>query len=294
MKFDVILANPPYDKGLCDKFNSKYFDLCNGEICWVSPSSWLLSKKQNKKITDKIDERYTEITSITGSEYFDAGISGLISIVYVNMKNNEHKIVYDGIEYNKCSEIKKYTNSFLLREFNEIITPLIKKDNMQMHVKRIPNVHAYGGVPEEKYPDVNCYVLRLTRFAVHTDGKHTDNAIISRNYIDNKRFKDYSDLKYYIPCKSENELIRIKNYLRGYFNRAALYLISTSYELGAGELRYVPWFDFSDPIFEETPEEIDIALFEKYNVSQDIINHILEILPNYYDLDLTKYKGQEL
>lgn len=60
-----------------------------------------------------------------------------------------------------------------------------------------------------------------------------------------------------------------------------------------GELRYVPWFDFSDPIFAGTPEEIDIALFEKYNVSQEIINHILEILPNYYDLDLDKYKGQD-
>ena len=106
-KFDVVLANPPYDNGLCDKFNSRYFDLCDGQICWVSPSSWLLSKKQNKRVTEKVDEHYTEISSITGSDYFDAGISGLISIVYIDMAKDEHKIVFDDIEYDKCFEQRK-------------------------------------------------------------------------------------------------------------------------------------------------------------------------------------------
>ena len=36
-------------------------------------------------------------------------------------------------------------------------------------------------------------------------------------------------------------------------------------------------------------EDIDIALCKKYNISQDIVNHLITILPNYYNLDLSKY-----
>jgi len=30
MKWDVILANPPFDNGLHEKFEVKFFDLCKG------------------------------------------------------------------------------------------------------------------------------------------------------------------------------------------------------------------------------------------------------------------------
>ena len=56
-------------------------------------------------------------------------------------------------------------------------------------------------------------------------------------------------------------------------------------------MRTIPWFDFSDPMFAGSSEDIDVALFRKYGISQQIVDHILEILPNYYNLDLTKYKN---
>jgi hypothetical protein len=55
-------------------------------------------------------------------------------------------------------------------------------------------------------------------------------------------------------------------------------------------MSFIPWFNFNDSIFNSSPEDIDNALFKKYNISQDIINHILELLPNYYNLNLDKYK----
>mgnify|MGYP006321188891 FL=1 len=30
MKFDCIVSNAPYDNGLHEKFESKYFDICDG------------------------------------------------------------------------------------------------------------------------------------------------------------------------------------------------------------------------------------------------------------------------
>jgi len=44
-KFGVILSNAPYANGLHEKFEAKYFDICDGEICWVAPASFLLGKK---------------------------------------------------------------------------------------------------------------------------------------------------------------------------------------------------------------------------------------------------------
>ena len=90
---------------------------------------------------------------------------------------------------------------------------------------------------------------------------------------------------------TENELNNFINYIKTDFVCCLLYIWKSSMTIASGTLLHIPWFDFSDPIFDGTPEEIDIALFKKYNISQEIIDHILEILPNYYDLDLTKYKG---
>ena len=70
-----------------------------------------------------------------------------------------------------------------------------------------------------------------------------------------------------------------------------MYYLKYNLHLDNGELKNIPWFNFNNSLFNNTVEDIDIQLFKKYNISQDIINHILEILPNYYNLDLNKYKN---
>ena len=61
------------------------------------------------------------------------------------------------------------------------------------------------------------------------------------------------------------------------FVRICLYLDN-------GELKYIPWFDFSDPVFSKSPTEIDDYLFAKYNISDEIRKHIEELLPDYYNI----------
>ena len=93
-KWDVILANPPFDNGLHKQFEAKYFELCKGEIVWVSPLSFLLGKKQNKRITLELDKYKTDIEQINGNEYFDAAIGGTMGIVFCDMddEHNEHYV----------------------------------------------------------------------------------------------------------------------------------------------------------------------------------------------------------
>ena len=46
----------------------------------------------------------------------------------------------------------------------------------------------------------------------------------------------------------------------------------------------IPWLDFSDKHFSTLPREIDDWLFKKYNISDEIRNHIEKILPDYYGI----------
>ena len=120
--------------------------------------------------------------------------------------------------------------------------------------------------------------------------KDINNIIID---VDDKKGNYYkkSILEYYITFNNEKELNNFIEYIKTYFVRCCLYLVKHNMHLDSGELKAIPMFDFSDSLFNNTVEDIDIQLFKKYNISQNIVNHILKILPNYYNVDLNKYKN---
>ena len=298
-KFDVCIMNPPYGS-LGNKILSQTFTISN-EILTIQPLNWLITKegKQIKNITKYVDKwDYSNITSIIGTDYFDAGITGTLGIQHFIKNNKNKEILFDGKEYDKCNEITNYSNDELLVKLKSIIEPLYLKDNLQNHIKSIPNVHVFGNAQEENNPNDNWYIFRITRFSVHPDGKHTNWCIISKNQLRIYKFKDIKNriekngnrfLKYYIPFNNKQTCINIINYIQTDFCRCCLYLVQTSYELGGGECKYIPYFDFSNDIFDKSPVEIDNYLFKKYNISHKIRKHIEELLPDYYNIR----KGRE-
>ena len=69
------------------------------------------------------------------------------------------------------------------------------------------------------------------------------------------------------------------------FCRTCYYLVKINTNVfNGGEFKHIPWFDFSNDIFNKTPAEIDDYLFAKYNISDDIRKHIEELLPDYYSI----------
>ena len=98
-------------------------------------------------------------------------------------------------------------------------------------------------------------------------------------------------LRFYINLKTEDITYNFWKYTHTFFFTTCLLLSKTTLDLISGApLAFVPWFDFHNEIFNDTIENIDIALFRKYGVSQECINYITS-LSNYYNLDLLKYKG---
>ena len=306
MKFDCIVSNAPYDNGLHEKFESKYFELCKGEIVWVSPLSFLLGKKQNKRITLQLDKYKTDIEQINGNEYFDAAIGGTMGIVFCDMANehNEHYVKFDGKQYSKCEEISTISNDSLLMSIKTKINCENLLDNIHVHIVKQPNTNKFASCKIEQNPQDNWWCVRMTPFAGdnHRGNKGADfYTTVTKKYINelpitykdaqsktykfnNGVIKNYMD--YYIHFNTYLEAKHCLDYLISDFARICIYFIKTTIELSSGELKYVPWQDF-------TQEWNDEKLFKKYGITKEEIQHIYEVLSNYYNIkriDLDTYE----
>ena len=316
MKFDVILANPPFDNGLGNNFLSKFFDICKGEICSVQPSTWLLGKAKTNAINNiknNINLYYTNIESINGQEYFDAGISGQMSINYIDMLNKSNDIIFDDKVYSNCNDITLYSNDEFVNIFKKNVTNLYTKKSLQMYIKYVPGLksHAYGlDLYTENNPDPNWYCVKISAIRGHISSNGTkksdyytfitnDKKItlidLYKNFIHlgNTKQGNKTTFGYYYAFNEKETAVNFLSYLKTDFARLCLYTEKTSTDIVNGCLRYIPWFDFSDPVFSKSPSKIDDYLFAKYipevdeetGITRDEIRkHIEKILPDYYNI----------
>jgi hypothetical protein len=301
-KFSICIANPPYDNGLHERFLLKFIDIANN-IVSIQPSSYILAKKKNKKIINKINNVYTNIETVNGNEVFDAGFGSILSIIHVN-NNKKKEIIYNNKKYNDLNDITLYSNDELMVEFKNIIIKEAEKDNLNNHIKLNPKfIYTAQNDPRKEYnADDNWWVLRQATIRGHVtsngNGKADDYySIISNNeiFLRDYFYGQYKDMKefpsegkkafnFYYKFNTKQELFNFMNYLKTDFVRGCLYLIKTTTNLMRGELKYIPWFDFLDNHFSKSPREIDDWLFKKYNISDEIRKHIEEILPDYYGI----------
>lgn len=290
-KWDVILANPPFNLG--EKMLTKWFDLAD-TICTVQPSTWLLGKKKTKSICSHLDsgEFNADIESINGNEFFDTGgIGGVMAIQYFYKnptKHNDCLITFDNKQYTKTDDISLTSNDELLNEFKSIVEPLYINDNFDLHLKLTNKILPNDGTNKylEKRPNKNWNVIQIPRIRGSKDKQNPAQYTFFTKEMGYKiqKYTEFDDgtPKLYIVVNN----INITNYCFSYFARTCLMFLKTSITLGKGELKYVPWFDFSEPIFSKSPSEIDDYLFAKYNISDEIRKHIENILPSYKTLGL--------
>ena len=90
MKFDIVIGNPPYKRGLHLKFLDFMIRMSNQAIC-IHPSGWLLNKTYGRRralaedIADNYLNKYnTNFTWVNGNQAFDAAFYGPLVITNVN------------------------------------------------------------------------------------------------------------------------------------------------------------------------------------------------------------------
>ncbi len=289
-KFDILLSNPPFNLGI--KFFQKYFEIAD-KIITIQPTKWLLTNKQNKNLTNKIDKQYCEIETVNGNEYFDAGLFADVSINYVDQQKS-HKLIFDNKEYNKCEDITKFSTDSLLEEFSKKINV---DDSIWDHIKGTSRY--YKGYVE--HPHENWWIVRLSeiRGNVSANGNKESSDFYTIISNDNEFMKNnigqYKDIKKiptrkgkyefgYFAFETEQELNNFIKYIKTDFVRGCLKLSKNHSNQFRGCFKTIPWFDFSNEHFSKSPREIDDWLFKKYNISDEIRKHIEEILPDYYNI----------
>ena len=226
-KYDVVIANPPYNNGLHEKFDAEFFNLCSGEICWVSPLSFLLGKRQKKKITLELDKYRTEIVQINGNEYFDAAIAGTIGVTHVDMGKG-NRLVFDEKYYDECEEISIFSNDDLLVQFNDIIKPLYEKDSFMDHIKYVPGRSEGAHLPEckihnEHNPQDDWLCLYVPMFGQKT-GRMYKSDISENDIIKYSEFIKTNFKTYYV-FDSIDTGKNFLNYVKTDFCRACLMLV---------------------------------------------------------------------
>ena len=80
----------------------------------------------------------------------------------ISINHNRRYILFDGKEYNKCSEISAYSNDKLLMEFKSIVDNIIKKyGNVNEHIFASESAENVS-YKKRKY---NGYVVKIDLFA---------------------------------------------------------------------------------------------------------------------------------
>lgn len=293
-KFDVVLMNPPYDNGLGNRFLEKVFNIGN-KIVTVQPLSWLTSKKQRKSITKFADTGDVHIDALNGIKEFDAGIFGDMAIQYFNTEIAGKIHIYNKV-FDKCEDIKPWSKNDVLEQFVNKIGNI--KNSLWDNIKGTSkHDHNY-----ESNPNDNWWCVKIQKIRGHvnknTNERHHPDfyTLISNNekFI-NDNSGQYKDLKLqpnkmgnldflYFAFNDKNKLTNFINYIKTDFVRTCLMITKTNGNLHRGEMKWIPWFDFSDDAFSKSPKEIDDYLFKKYNISDEIRKHIEEILPDYYNI----------
>ena len=292
-KFDVVLMNPPYDNGLGNRFLEKVFNI-GRKIVTVQPLSWLTSKKQKTSITNHVNNFDTYIDIINGINEFDAGIAGEMGIQYFDTTTTGKLHIYNK-EFDKCEDVKLWSYDSLLEQFVKTIGNI--KNSLWDNIK---HNKPYGRGYEEN-PNDNWWCVKIQQIRGHVQNSKDRFSpdfftLISNNsdfiksvsgqykYIKDKASRTGKIEFGYFAFSTENELNNFINYLKTDFVRACLMLTKRNTNLFRGELKYIPWFDFSDNVFSKSPKEIDDYLFKKYNISDEIRKHIEELLPDYYNI----------
>ena len=293
-KFDVVLMNPPYDNGLGNRFLEKVFNIGH-KIVTVQPLSWLTSKKQRKSITKLADTCDVHIDTLNGIKEFDAGIFGDMAIQYFNTEIDGKIHIYNKV-FDKCEDIKPWSKNDVLEQFVNKIGNI--KNSLWDNIKGT-NKHDHN---YESNPNDNWWCVKIQKIRGHvnknTNERHHPDfyTLISNNekFI-NDNSGQYKDLKLqpnkmgnldflYFAFANKNELTNFINYIKTDFVRTCLMITKTNGNLHRGEMKWIPWFDFSDTVFSKSSKEIDDYLFKKFNISDEIRKHIEEVLPDYYNI----------
>lgn len=294
-KFDLIIQNPPYKKGVHISFFNKSFDFLKSDkfLIFVHPSTPFINRKpsrednKTKKIKDIVEKFQTELKLIDGNLYFDAGFFTPLSITTVKKTfSSKIDVIYSHIDsnlatvntYDNLSYINIHGNDIVNKIGDKIRTKMIfsiedklyRNNNLSSINKYFKICRISGHPPKKNEKMINPDFFQLIYKQNENDlnGLLTSTPVGKRN--DNNQFNE-------LVINDINEIENIHQYLMTKFARFCLSLYKNSANI-LSDLKAVPYMDFSR-------NWKDQDLFEYFDLSEQESQFILEYIPNWYNLD---------
>ena len=270
MKFNVIIANPPYEGTKClhQKFFNKSVEemvIDGGIVCFLQPSTQYDNKKprQKKAVTDMlkhIKEHTCNVTMVPGKVFEHAAIATKLSVT-VLVKDNSNSGVIEHVKY-----ITGDTHDNVsVKNINGLaIAPNIYESLFNKIFAK-----AQVGSLQDLIVDDGSLTFKLQKVRGHagTDDFYT---IISKSPDHQIMHNDYGLL--INPVNIENVI----TYLKTNLARFALALYKFNGNSHQGELRIVPQVDFNQ-------EWTDEKLMAEWGITEEEYAEILKVIPTYYD-----------
>ena len=271
-KFDVVVGNPPYKNGLHLRFLELAYKISEKFIIWIAPSGNYLDEKgvrqQYKSINNLIESAVKEIIFLDGNSLFGVGLFLPMAITYIDKQNQADKILITNKISQRSSAVKsindinKWLNYDTYPALKEKILRIITKDNILNHKNLIVGPY-YVNIP-------------IIRGHPGSDDFYT---FFPKTYCDcdsDINGGRSGQIRNFLTFATHIEALNCITYLKTNFARFCLAILKISVHLDNGELKTVPWLDF-------TQEWTDEKLYKHFNLTQEEIDFIETNIPKYYN-----------
>jgi hypothetical protein len=297
MKFDVVFSNPPYNSSIDIEILSSVYPFVN-EVIAIHPSPWLYDKKDKIKTNFKsaINTHVKSIEILPVNSFAGIQLPNKINIIHIDAN-------YSGSFVMKEIDKEPYNFDSILE-----LTPASSEHTLfEPFFTKVEDFIKKNGSLFEHTIDISTFPIGIVNFEdewycqlADTIGQPdrpehygfllkdwTGNYGLRKTGLDangnplikirkEKEVKETA-IKNSFKFSTMEEMHNFIDALRTDFMRFCLVKVKKNKHLESGELKFVPWLDF-------TQKWDDKKLFETFDISEDIQKAIKEFIPEYYGI----------
>jgi hypothetical protein len=291
-RFDVIISNPPYSKGLHLKFLEKSLTLSKKDILFVHPSTQYVDKKSDMEgekskyysINQKLEKFIKSIHLFNGNSIFNIGLYIPCAITHLDVSNKNNGNFY---LTNQITNEKKICNSVSnIHSFgtSDLFFSIFSKIRMRMEnsLNDLANLKCQGKENERILKDPNSFFVDFTFIRGHSDLSGSLKTMFKEDFHTlfkksiKPKFGENPKYGIWFEFKTMKEAENFISYCKTDFARFGLAILKMSQNQHAGEMKLIPWMDFT----QEWDEE---KLYSHFGITKEEQAFIKKIIPPFYD-----------